>query len=199
MAAAWTVLTPDGFRRLPWKNGGGVTIDVAAEFAGGAADGDWADLVWRFGSTSIPVPGPFSDMSGFDRILTPVRGAGLSLAVDGGATLDARVPLMPVRFSGDLVITSRLDGGPVDVVNLMARRDHAAGEVVVLRGGEVYTCAATDVAILFAPNEAAEVEIDGVTRVLSRGHALRADAVGATRLRTLSGVLLLATIKRLRG
>lgn len=196
MAIGWTALNPDGFRRLPWKNGGGITIDVAAEFGGSAIDGDWTNLVWRFGSTSIPAPGPFSDMSGFDRVLTPVRGAGLSLAVEGGAVLDARVPLVPVRFSGDLVITSRLAGGQVDVVNLMVRRELAAGDVVVLRDGASHTCADADVAILFAPNEPGRIEIDGCERAVASGHALRADDVGRAVVRALSGTVLLATIRR---
>ena len=39
-----TLLDPAGYRRTPWKNGGGVTVDIAEH-----------KDAWRFGRTPIPV------------------------------------------------------------------------------------------------------------------------------------------------
>ena len=33
----------------------------------GFAPGSWDGMIWRFGRTAIVTPGPFSDLSGFDR------------------------------------------------------------------------------------------------------------------------------------
>jgi environmental stress-induced protein Ves len=116
-------LDPSTYRRTPWKNGGGVTIDIADAYAPGAEPGGWSGMLWRLGRTRIVEPGPFSDLSGYDRILTVIGGRGLVLEVEGGAPLDARAPFRPVRFRGEDRITSRLEAGPVAVLNLIADRE----------------------------------------------------------------------------
>ena len=58
-----TRLDPSQYRRTPWKNGGGVTVDIAEQ-----------DDVWRFGRTPIAASGPFSDYAGFDRVQVLVGG-----------------------------------------------------------------------------------------------------------------------------
>src|SRR5262245_60076999 len=92
-------------------------------------------MLWRFGHTRIVAPGPFSDLTGYDRILTVIGGRGLVLEVAGGAALDAREPLRPVRFRGEDRITSRLEAGLVRVLNLLADRARYMIDVAVLRPG----------------------------------------------------------------
>ena len=105
-----TPLDPDRYQRTPWKNGGGVTVDIAF-------DGD----VWRFSRTPITAAGPFSDYSGFDRLQVLVAGSGLVLQTPTGE-IDVRRPFRPVRFAGETPIVSRLEAGPVEVINLMGER-----------------------------------------------------------------------------
>ena len=75
-----TRLDPGRYLRTPWKNGGGVTLDIA-----------FARRVWRFGRTSIAAPGPFSDYTGFDRMQVLVAGRGLVLETPDGE-IDVRRP-----------------------------------------------------------------------------------------------------------
>lgn len=133
MGVTW--LDPARYRRTPWKNGGGVTIDIADAYAPGAAPGGWEGMLWRFGRTRIVAPGPFSDLSGYDRILTVVEGEGLTLEIEGGATLDVRTPFRPVRFRGEDRIVSRLEAGPVAVLNLIADRKRTI-DVAILGGAD---------------------------------------------------------------
>lgn len=93
----------------PWRNGGGLTREVAA-----APDGSW-----RVSLAEVAADGPFSAFPGLDRVLTVVEGAGLELAVDDrpAATIP---PLHPYRFPGELPTTGRLLDGPVTALNLMA-------------------------------------------------------------------------------
>ena len=74
--AVVTRLDPSRYVRTPWKNGGGVTTDIAFE-------GD----TWRFSRTPITVAGRFSDYTGFDRMQVLVAGSGLVLQLNGGADL----------------------------------------------------------------------------------------------------------------
>ena len=108
------------YRRTPWKNGGGVTVDIAGASVPGVAPGAWEGVIWRFGQTRIERPGPFSDLSGFDRLLAVVEGQGLVLHPAGAPALDVRARFHPVRFPGEWRIESELEDGPVAVVNLIA-------------------------------------------------------------------------------
>ena len=74
-----TTLDPAGYRYMPWKNGGGVTVDIAVTMLPGFAAGSWEGIVWRFSRTAIVTPGAFSDLSGYDRQLALVSGEGLVL------------------------------------------------------------------------------------------------------------------------
>jgi hypothetical protein len=124
-----TLLDPASYRRTPWKNGGGVTIDIAGAHRPGADPAGWDGMIWRFGRTRIERPGPFSDLAGYDRVLAVVEGRGLVLHPKDQAPLDVRAPFRPVSFSGDWAITSELTAGPVGVVNLIADRAQCAIEL----------------------------------------------------------------------
>ena len=118
-----TPLDPTRYVRTPWKNGGGVTTDIAF-------DGD----VWRFSRTPITAPGPFSDYTGFDRQQVLVAGSGLVLQTPSG-DIDVRRPFRPVRFAGETPIVSRLEAGPVEVINLMGERSKVRLDLAVLEAG----------------------------------------------------------------
>ncbi|EJL30326.1 hypothetical protein PMI01_03186 [Caulobacter sp. AP07] len=101
----------------PWKNGGGVTREVAAFPPGAGMD----DFGWRISLADVAADGPFSAFSGVDRVLTVIAGAGLVLDVEGEAvTLDAAAP--PLAFAGEAKVAARLTGGPIRDLNLMVRR-----------------------------------------------------------------------------
>ena len=119
-----TPLDPARYRRVPWKNGGGVSVDIA-----------WEGETWRFGRTPITAPGPFSDYTGQERLQVLVAGRGLVLQTPGGE-IDVRQPFRPVRFAGETPIVSRLEAGPVEVVNLIGERARVALDLAVLRAGE---------------------------------------------------------------
>ncbi|WP_284164324.1 HutD family protein [Frigidibacter sp. SD6-1] len=104
------VITPDQFLTQAWKNGGGVTHEIAREDRDGR-------LLWRLSIAEVASDGPFSAFPGLTRILTVIEGAGLHLHTAGGR-LDA-LPLTPVLFSGDTPVDSRLIGGPVRDFNLI--------------------------------------------------------------------------------
>lgn len=183
-------LDPKTYRRTPWKNGGGVTIDVADAYAPGAEPGSWSGMLWRLGHTRILVPAPFSDLSGFDRILTVIGGRGLWLDSEGGISLDVREPFSPVRFRGEDRIVSRLEAGPVTVLNLLADRAKYTIDVSILAAGATRPLDAA-INLVYAPEESA-VTIDQ-SLLLATDEALRIE--GAGRMLTVtSGRVALATI-----
>jgi environmental stress-induced protein Ves len=184
-----TRLDPQTYRRTPWKNGGGVTIDIADAYAPDAAPGSWSGMLWRLGRTEIVAPGPFSDLSGYDRILTVIGGRGLVLEVAGGAALDVREPFAPVRFRGEDRIMSRLEAGPVAVLNLISNRQHNIDVVILTADAHPLKAAITIVYAL----EASGVTIGGTDHALEPDAALRLDGAGG-ELDVRSGRVALATI-----
>src|SRR5882724_11187343 len=122
-------LDPNAYRRTPWKNGGGVTVDIASAHRPGTMPDDWSGMAWRFGRTRIERPGPFSDLSGYDRILSVIEGSGLVLRPEGRPEIDVREAFRPVRFPGEWPIESELEAGPVGVLNLMTERGDSSGDV----------------------------------------------------------------------
>ena len=183
-------LDPKAYRRTPWKNGGGVTIDIADDYAPGATPGGWSGMLWRFGRTEIVVPAPFSDLSGFDRILTVIGGRGLWLDIEGGASLDVREPYRPVRFHGEDRIVSRLEAGPVVVLNLLADRAKYEIDVAILTRSTIRPLTA-DISLIYALEDSTVTV--GESYSLSADEGLRIDT-GGRELNVDSGRVALATI-----
>ncbi|MBV6325790.1 HutD family protein, partial [Duganella sp. HSC-15S17] len=124
-------LTSEHYTRSPWKNGGGIFTDIADAHREGSPARDWDSLLWRFASTPIVAPGPFSHMPGIDRLQMVVGGRGLVLK-SPTQDFDEREPFTTVRFTGEMEIVTALEAGPVEVVNLMARRGAAEIELAAL-------------------------------------------------------------------
>lgn len=189
-----THLSPASYTRSPWKNGGGVTIDIAEERLPGSEAGSWEGLVWRLGRTTISLPAPFSDLSGFDRCQVVTGGSGLVLDTAHGE-IDLRQPFVPARYPGEAPISSRLEHGPVEVVNLIADRTRAAIRLEVLRAGATLELSG-GVHVLHAPTAPAKISVDGQSRDIEADHAIRLDE--ATGCITCDeGIVLAASVRLL--
>jgi len=176
-----TLLTPSQYRRMPWKNGGGTATDVATDEGTGGE-------VWRFGRTAIPVPGPFSDYTGYDRVQVVIGGRGLVLDGPDGE-IDLRTPFKVVRYKGELPLVSRLEAGPVEVVNLIGLRAKVTVDMQMLDAGKSLQLG-KGLHFAYAPTEAAKV----ADRDVPADHCLRIEADGPTMLVCGSGRVLVATI-----
>lgn len=192
--ASWVRLSPADYRRTPWKNGGGVTVDIADAFAPGVEPGGWTGMIWRFGRTRIERPGPFSDLSGYDRILAVIDGRGLRLQSPDAKTLDVREPFRPVRFPGERRIASVLESGGVGVLNLMADRRLATIDLVFLSEPAVTTVGPGTV-VLYAPADKPSFSIAGRAVTIEEDHAIRLETDQPLPLDHRVGLLALASIQ----
>ncbi|MEU1328775.1 HutD family protein [Streptomyces sp. NPDC005865] len=161
------VLRWDGFRSVPWKNGGGTTREVASGVLRGTpaqrtptdpapASGEPVDAFdWRVSVADVAAEGAFSSFPGVDRVITVVEGAGMVLTVDG---MERKVgPLGPFAFPGDAATDCRPAAGPVRNANVMTRRGRATAAVRVVPlpaapGSEV-ACAADETLLVVAATE----------------------------------------------
>ncbi|WP_042423177.1 HutD/Ves family protein [Streptacidiphilus anmyonensis] len=106
----------------PWKNGGGVTREVASSPSGAG------EFDWRVSLADVASGGPFSFFEGVDRIITVVRGEGMALTVDGALTVVSE-RYRPFAFSGDAQTDCRLLGDPLVDFNVMTRRGAVSADV----------------------------------------------------------------------
>lgn len=104
-------------RPQPWRNGGGVTRELASHpKAASAQDGAWD---WRVSIAEVNKAGDFSGFPGMERVLTVIDGELLLLTVDG-----AEHPLekyRPFRFSGEAASHGALPTGDIRDLNVITR------------------------------------------------------------------------------
>lgn len=182
-------LDPASYRRIPWKNGRGELVVIDRE--GGES---WQNMgvAWHFGRTSIVEAGPFSDYSGYERLQTVIKGEGLVLeALDH--EIDLRRPLHPQRYDGGLPVRTRLERGPVEVVNLIADRARFEIALHVAEPGRELPCAPGR-HVVYAAIGPTTVALDGHAYALAIDGALRIRAPKTAILTVKDGTVLVGSI-----
>ena len=99
-----------------WRNGMGVSWDIASEPPGGE------DFGWRFAMARIDADVPFSHYPGVDRIFTLIEGNGLDLDLMGRPALAVDHLYVPHPYPCDVETFCRLRNGPCRALNLFVKR-----------------------------------------------------------------------------
>ncbi|WP_303980633.1 HutD family protein [Dongia mobilis] len=112
-----TLLGPTDYKHMPWKNGGGSTLELLQD---PAPDGGFN---WRLSIADVATPGPFSTFEGIDRQIMLVGGNGMVLSFDNAAPpVVIAKPLRPQAFKGEWRTDCRLIDGAIQDFNVMVRR-----------------------------------------------------------------------------
>ncbi|MCX5609758.1 MULTISPECIES: HutD family protein [unclassified Streptomyces] len=148
------ILRAAGRAAAVWKNGGGVTREIAVFPEGAGMD----DFVWRASLAEVAADGPFSAFPGIDRTITLAEGAGMDLTVGGVRRLvDER--FAPQDFPGDEPTGCRLLSGPVVNFNVMYRRGAAEVATAVVRGRLSRAVVSDETLLVVALEGAATVQV----------------------------------------
>ena len=157
-----TVLRDRDRVATPWKNGGGVTREVAVWPPGASFD----DFDWRISLARVEAAGPFSAFPGIDRTLAVIEGA-LTLSMADGTVVTVDPKSDPVRFAGETSMVAGTPAGPVTDFNVMSRRGRAVATVDRLTDGGPVDGPATGWTVILACDRT-ELMIDGRGVVLER-------------------------------
>jgi environmental stress-induced protein Ves len=165
-----TVMRADDRVPVPWRNGGGVTREIAV-FPGGDDD-----FRWRLSIADVGVDGPFSAFPGYRRVITVLSGAGMRLTVDG---VEHEVsPLVPFEFPGAALTSCVLVAGPVTDLNLIVREgDHGSVRVRELPPGQAAVPGPAAIVLL-----AGELSVDEVALGSPDAALIDAGTVAALRI-----------------
>ncbi len=167
----WQRVKPSEGRRMPWKSGGGSTLELAVEPPGATLEGGFG---WRLSSAAVTESGPFSSFPGLERWLLLLEGRGfvLDLGAQGRALLDE--PLRPLCFSGDGPASATLLEGPCTDLNLLVDPCRWQARLQVLTGMAFrpLTLRAKTTLVFLGRGSASVPSLD---LHLGRGHLLRVE------------------------
>lgn len=157
--------------RVPWKNGGGTTAEVAAYPEGSTFD----TFGWRVSMADVASDGPFSLFPGIDRTLILVEGDGIELDVEGIVyPLDKATPKL--SFSGDDITSGRLTAGPIRDLNVMTRRGRFRHRTRFVESGVALLSEDASVAFLVPLDGPFDVTLDSTIHSLQPLDALMIEA-----------------------
>lgn len=144
----------DEFPVTPWRNGAGVTRQIAVGTDGGAA----GEELWRVSVAELDGDAAFSDFPGWDRRFVLASDDRIALRINGSSRRLSRG--MSIGFPGEADVTAGLDGRPARALNLMTRRWRADGNVRVRRRSGRATIAHPFVRVVMLLDGAARL-VDG--------------------------------------
>ena len=119
------VLRPADYTRMPWKNGGGTTTELAVHPSGATDAYDW-----RISIADIESNGPFSAFEGYDRYIALLEGVGMELRFDEGEPVRLERRLQFFKFAGEQRTDGVLVSGKVRDFNVIYKRDAVRAEVL---------------------------------------------------------------------
>lgn len=161
------ILRRAGYRRMPWKNGQGLTEEVAACPQGCTVE----TFDWRISIAHVGSDGPFSAFPGVDRSIALLDGDGLRLDLPGDKSTLLTPGGEPFAFPGEWAVSSRNGGGDTIDLNIMTRRGRCAHRLRRHRAsGALAFSWACDVAIL--ANDDCRVRHDDIETALMRFDAV---------------------------
>jgi len=132
-------------RATPWKNGGGVTREIAVFPPG--VDLDAFD--WRVSMATVSTGGPFSRFPGVDRVLSVLEGE-LRLTFDSGAALNLTPRSAPAAFAGDVPVQAETPINPATDLNVMTRRDRVRASVTRVAFEKSQTLTASETTLILS-------------------------------------------------
>jgi environmental stress-induced protein Ves len=164
------VTRADQLVRVPWKNGGGTTAEIAA-FPEGS---DFDTFGWRISMADVEADGAFSSFPGIDRTLVVLEGDGLDLEVNGEIyRLDKRSPTL--SFSGDDQAIGRLRSSPIRDLNVMTRRGRFEHRTRIMQPGVTLLSADTCAAFMVPLDSALDITWRGALHSLGCFDTLHLD------------------------
>jgi len=120
-----TLLSPDTFKTIPWKNGLGFTTELAI-----SEDGTLDNFDWRLSIASVENDGDFSNFSGYQRNLVLIEGNGLILD-HRNDDVDKLTKLLDIaRFDGASKTHGALVNGGIKDFNIMTNQNTCSPEVI---------------------------------------------------------------------
>jgi len=182
------VVTQGMYRRMPWKNGKGETLELIKLE-------DDKGVKFRISQAAVTDSGTFSDFTGLERHLVLIDGKGIRLShqsePDDMSHHDLLQILDIATFDGGDLTSSELIDGPIEDLNIMVRMSDTKAQVQAIYapcdalskpGNQAY----------FYANQVCNISIDQGVKdlIMPKNSFLLMSSEGRYCLRTGAGVLI---------
>lgn len=107
---------PEEFKRIPWKNGKGETLELAISNGHTLQSFDW-----RLSIADVIEDGYLSEFAGYQHTVIVLEGQGAELTHELGPTHKLRGSLPHLEFDGSLRTYGRLLNGPITALNVVTK------------------------------------------------------------------------------
>ncbi len=185
------IIKPDEFRRVQWKNGRGITKELAVHFVKGESR-----YLWRISVASVDTDGPFSDFSGYERSLIMLEGKGIRLKHSGRKESILKDTSAVADFSGDGLTYAELIEGPIKDFNVMCLRGKCNAVTSVQKAGSRADLSCADVSI-YSPYRTSVFSVCGKEYSLPEDHLFRISTEIKTVLSVKRGEVIVVRINYL--
>jgi hypothetical protein len=182
------VITQAMFRRMPWKNGKGETLELLTLE-------DERGVKFRISQAAVVDSGTFSDFTGLERHLVLIAGNGIRLShqaePDDMSHHDLLHLLDIATFNGADLTTSELIDGPIEDLNVMVRMSDTQAKVTGIYAPYEVLSETGDHCYFYA-NQVSNVSIDQGLKdlIMPKDSFLRVSPEAHYSLRTGAGVLI---------
>lgn len=129
------VLSAAAYRAMPWRNGKGMTLEIARDPAAGD------HFTWRLSLADIAQNGPFSAYPGYRRALVLVHGDDLRLKFRGHGEHRLSPARRGTRFEGDWNTECTVAHGPCTDLSLIVHRGSARSPACIVRAPSILVIA----------------------------------------------------------
>lgn len=163
---------PSDYRAMPWKNGAGLTTQLAIEPEDSTLE---TGFQWRLSMADVRMDGPFSAFPDYERTILLLKGKGIDLDFNGNGRKRLATPLEPFPFPGEWHATGELLDGPCRDFNVITHRG-LKQQVSILRPDPRAVLPAAPTSLLFCVHGKAHVTPSGQT--LGHHDLLRLDDAG---------------------
>jgi len=165
-----TILSPETFNTIPWKNGLGHTTELAINNGGSLTDFDW-----RLSIASVLNDGDFSNFSGYQRNLILIEGSGLILD-HGNGDIDKLTNLLDIaHFDGGNKTHGSLVNGAIKDFNVITNQQSFNAQVDSYTGTKTlsFTSAKNTVAFVYSLTDETKIQTNQQSLQLPVGHLMK--------------------------
>jgi environmental stress-induced protein Ves len=166
----FTIIHPQQFKTLPWKNGKGETIELAIN-----DNANLNNFEWRISMASVVEDGVFSDFSGYMRNLILIEGKGLNLQHDHNHIDKLNNLLEVATFDGACSTVGNLHDGAITDFNVITAKEKYRTKVSTYFHKTKIEIKPRTMCFIYSLSGNTIFSIDGNTfnEVLPEGHLLK--------------------------
>lgn len=157
-----TIISPESFKKIPWKNGLGFTTELAINDGANLENFDW-----RLSIASVTSNGEFSNFSGYDRNLVLIEGHSISLLHDQIST-DNLIQLLDIaKFDGGCKTFGTLHQGAINDFNVITKQSTTTVHVETYTKQQDVVQKLSKTSLMFIYSLSANVTINHVGKVIT--------------------------------